>query len=306
MATIYRKQIIEGISVPGIIHNSNYYFVDMAVYEDGTVDCWHKSDLTQFRNDIDKGWVIPQVPIGAELSVYGLGDFTVRDAKWLHDKNGFYQYIENIVRKLNPEMENLYHETPRIAEKWKKVHVSWSETPKACKRKGDFGYDLLDGMSEYVFYQNDDKLQITFLTAYEDKTLRIDAKGDIYYSLDEILKMFDTEDLRVSLKNEEWVHIDGLGEVLLAPDEYSNTKLKEKKKEVAEMVAEMANEPTAHDKCIEAYHNYLVEPSDYTREKLREAYEAVPEHQRMFLGDMDGKDSDFVRILYYPNNKREV
>lgn len=306
MAWIYRKQLVEGVSVPGIIRNGNYFLTQLAVYEDGTVGCWHKSDLNQFRRDLDKGWVVPRVPIGEHLSVHGLGNFPICDAKWLWDKPGFYQYIENIVRRLNPEMENLYHEQPRVTQKWEEARVSWSAFPTDCKRKGKLGYDLFDGTSEYIFYQNEGKLQLTFLTAYEDKTLRIDAQGDIFYSLEEILEMFDKKELRVSPEKEEWVRIEGLGEVLLATSTYSSIKVKDKKKEIEEMVARMAKEPTAHDKCIEAYHEYLVEPCDFTRERLREAYEAVPEHQRMYLGDMDNKDSDFVRILYYPDEKREV
>lgn len=41
-------------------------------------------------------------------------------------------------------------------------------------------------------------------------------------------------------------------------------------------------------------------------EELRKTYEAVPESQRMYLGDMDTKDWDFIRILYRPDQKREV
>ena len=39
---------------------------------------------------------------------------------------------------------------------------------------------------------------------------------------------------------------------------------------------------------------------------LPEIPEAVPESERMYLGDMDSKDSDYRRILYYPDKKREV
>ncbi len=51
--------------------------------------------------------------------------------------------------------------------------------------------------------------------------------------------------------------------------------------------------------------SYLVEPTDFYKEELRKAYEAVPEHERCYLGDMDTRDSDFRRILY-TNDKREV
>ncbi len=46
--------------------------------------------------------------------------------------------------------------------------------------------------------------------------------------------------------------------------------------------------------------------AEATRERLRAAYEAVPEHQRLFLGDMDTKDGDYKRILYHPERKRQV
>lgn len=36
--------------------------------------------------------------------------------------------------------------------------------------------------------------------------------------------------------------------------------------------------------CREAYVQYLIEPSEFNRNRLREKYELVPEHQRMYLG----------------------
>ncbi len=40
--------------------------------------------------------------------------------------------------------------------------------------------------------------------------------------------------------------------------------------------------------------------------KLKEKYKAVPKHERMYLGVMDEKDSDYRRIIYRPKIKREV
>ena len=68
----------------------------------------------------------------------------------------------------------------------------------------------------------------------------------------------------------------------------------------------LLGEEDSIDICRRAYHYYLEEPSEWAREKLRKAYEAVPEHQRMYLGDMDSRDSDYLRILYHPEQKREV
>lgn len=149
-------------------------------------------------------------------------------------------------------------------------------------------------------------LSLTLLTAYEDKTLRIEAKGDIYYSLDEIFEMFDNNELVVSIDDKQWVKIEGIGEVLFGASEWGENSLDEMKSIIREMVLDVAGEETAHDKCVRAYHEYLEYPSDFNREVLRKAYEAVPESERMYLGDMDSKDSDYRRILYYPDKKREV
>ena len=69
MERVYYKQLIEGASIPAIIHNSSYFLIQMAVYENGTVSCWHKSDLQQFWGDLETGWVVPSVPADADLSI---------------------------------------------------------------------------------------------------------------------------------------------------------------------------------------------------------------------------------------------
>ena len=178
--------------------------------------------------------------------------------------------------------------------------------PTECKMKDKFGYSLYDGKSHFIFYKDENGLELTLLTAYEDKTLRIEAKGDIYYSLDEIFEMFDNNELVVSIDDKQWVKIEGIGEVLFGASEWGENSLDEMKSIIREMVLDVAGEETAHDKCVRAYHEYLEYPSDFNREVLRKAYEAVPESERMYLGDMDSKDSDYRRILYYPDKKREV
>ena len=110
----------------------------------------------------------------------------------------------------------------------------------------------------------------------------------------------------VSIDDKQWVKIEGIGEVLFGASELGENSLDEMKSIIREMVLDVAGEETAHDKCVRAYHEYLEYPSDFNREVLRKAYEAVPESERMYLGDMDSKDSDYRRILYYPDKKREV
>src|SRR5687768_11831498 len=70
-------------------------------------------------------------------------------------------------------------------------------------------------------------------------------------------------------------------------------------KEVADELERLNNRPTSVDKCHDAYQLFQEDPPEETREKLREAYEAVPEHNRRFvLGDMDVKDIPIRMIIY--------
>lgn len=64
MAWVYRKQMVEGETAYGIIHSGSYFFAELAVYEDGVISCWNKNDLNQFLNSLERGWVVPQIPMG--------------------------------------------------------------------------------------------------------------------------------------------------------------------------------------------------------------------------------------------------
>lgn len=306
MITVYRKQNIEGVTVPAIIHNSSYFLIQMGVYEDGTVSCWDKCDLDDFIGYLERGRVVTRVPDGKELSVNGLGGYKIISANWQYDIGGFDSHIKDVVRSINPEMANIYHTTQREKDKWKKARVGFIPQAFPFKLKGQFGYDMIVGKSSYIFYRDGTgQLYITVITVFADKTVQLDITKDRSYSLEEIGDLLDSGTLAVAPKGEENVIIEGIGELVLSKGSYC-CKLSEKKKELNELALEMAGEKDAIDRCRRAHYLYLCDPTDWTRENLRKAYEAVPEHQRMFLGDMDTRDSDFRRILYYPDEKREV
>ncbi len=306
MGNIYRKQRIEGVTIPAVIHNSSYFLIQLGVYEDGTVSCWEKTDLGDFISILKKGWVTPQVPDGKELSINGLGAFRVESAKWQFDITGFNRHIEETVRSINPEMRNIYVTSQRERDKWDKARVRFSASPVPFKLKPGLGYTMLDGKSGYIFYRNKDGgLYITELTVYADKTARLGMIGDKAYTAEEIGLLFDSGVLLTAPAGKEEVTVEGLGKIVLA-DIGSRVEAKEKKKEINELALGLAGEADAIERCRKAHYLYLSSPSDQTREYLRKAYDAVPEHNRIFLGDMDTRDSDFRRILFCPDEKREV
>lgn len=305
MVRMYRKQKVEGVTVPGIIHNSSYFLVNLGIYEDGTVSCWDKCDLDRFCEKLKKGWVVSAVPDGKSLSVNSLGNFKVERGQWNYGIDGFDRYVKDVVKSINPEMANIYVTTDREAEKWKKARVGFSASPVPFKLKPGLGYSMLDGKSNFIFYREiGGKLNLTPLTVYSDKTVRIDASGDYFYSLEEIEELFRNKSLLTSVKGSEEVFIEGLGTVILSSE--GTVKTSEKIKEIKDTAADLAGDKDSIERCREAYFYYLTSPTEWARENLRKLYEQVPEHKRCFLGDMDTKDSDYIRILYHPEDKREV
>ena len=304
MRSVYRRQRVEGLLTPAVIHNGNYFLDNMAVYEDGVINCWHRSDLWQFREDLSRGWVVPGVPKGAVLSVFQLGSFPVLETRWLYGPEEYYRYIQSLVRKLNPEMTNLYRTTRRETDLWESRRVCRVAKPTAFHLTRELGYSTADGRDKFLFRRTEAGVELTTLFLYEDQTLRL-GEEELLRTPAEIDDMLVSGELATAPRPEEWVAIPGLGQVQLGASEYT-VEREEKRKEIAEALRELSGEPTARDRCVAAYHAYLEEPTDWARERLRKAYEAVPAHERIYLGDMDTRDSDYIRLLHFPDEKREV
>lgn len=306
MGKVYRKQRIEGVTVPAIIHNGSYFWEAMAVYEDGTISCWEKVDLCGVPRKLERGWLSVSVPAEKCLSVFHCCSLEMSNAKWNFDNESYYKFIEDTVRLMNPEMENIYKTTPREEAFWKERRICFSGSPTFCKADGKrFGYELLDGEDSHIFLRRDGKTFLTLLCAYSDGTFSIDGLNAAL-TLEEIEVMFSDNTISAAPRDGERVYFGANGEFGEA-DCKATSKVKKKAKldEIRNNSLKAQGKPDAHEACMKAYYAYLVEPTEFYKDRLRKAYEAVPEHERCYLGDMDTRDSDFRRILY-SNRKREV
>lgn len=305
---VYRKEKIEGRSFFGIIKNGYYFLSNLAIYEDGIVSAWNKFDIYQFEKALERKWVVSFIEDNEELGIHGIGDFKILESQWFH-KDDYYEYVKSILKDMNPEMQNIYQTAQREIEKWEKLKVSFMANPIDFKMKGKFGYDLSNGKSYFIFrkspnYSSSKEVFLICYTIYDDETISFNNDDNIY-NFDDIKKMFNKNELLLYPKEDDTIIIKNLAKLKLkSVIKYTNKK--EKLKEIVQNIKEISGKENAFDYAIRCYHNYLVYPSDYNRELLKEAYEKVPEHERMFLGDMDDKDSDFIRIIYTPNIKREV
>lgn len=192
MGKVYRKQNIEGVTVPAVIHNGQYFWLSMAVYEDGTVSSWLKVDLSEVPYQLSRGWLTPFVPEGKGLSVYGLCWLEIIKADWKFNKDSYYEFIRETVRSLNPEMENIYKTTEREKAKWKEYHVSFVAGPTPCKIGSRFGYQLIDGNSTNILLHKDGRTLLTQVNIFSDATFSIDGFDERFFSLKKSIKCLKT------------------------------------------------------------------------------------------------------------------
>lgn len=86
---------------------------------------------------------------------------------------------------------------------------------------------------------------------------------------------------------------------LTATNFRGSVKSEELIKEVADTINELNGKPSTSDLCREAYEKYQKEPTEVNKSNLQALYEAVPEHNRIFiLGDQGHKDNAIRSILY--------
>lgn len=303
MEQIYYSRRIKGVSIPCIIHNGNYFHAKLSVYEDGVVDCWHAVDLKGFRKEIDKGWVVSQVPCNQQFSIHGIGLFEIQESSWMYDNDRFYERVVDIVKQMNPDLKNL-HEIQK-GERIDEMFTFTAAPGTPYREEGKFLIKTINGSQQATLYRKDDRLCITELTVYQDRHFRIGMEDDRLFSLEEITDMIQADVLYSYPVGGEWLYLPDLGNVKVCLLTDPITK-EERIKEIEQWCVRTAGEDDAAQRCIKAYHDYLEWPTEQKRERLKELYLAVPEHERMYLGDMDGKDGDYIRIIYHPERKREV
>lgn len=307
MQKIRRKKVIEGTTVPGIIHNGDqYFYINVDVYEDGTVNCWELVDLAGLKEKIDIGWLTPIAPRGRTLSIHGLGAYKIDSANWLHDKDTYYRYVVKNVKKLNPEFENMFKITTAQKELNEARKVVYSPTAVDFYVVREMFYETVEGKGFFIFMKENERNYLVNMVVYENGLVGIyNMDFEKYYQMDEIAELFKNGILFTAFSHPLEVTIAELGEVCFSEVLYA-ADIEEKQKELSDMFSKLKGEKTTLEICREAYYHYLANPSDFTRANLKEKYELVPEHERMFLGDMDSKDWDYQRIIYSPNEKREV
>lgn len=294
---VYRKQIIEGFSIPALIHNGSYFFTDLDVYEDGRVNCWNFEDFEHFKQDVRRGWVALSIPDNERISIYGLGEWSVNSASWTFDSESFIEYVSSLIKELNPHMENIFKYRQKVIK-----GVRIAETGTGIIYKPDNSKDIfpkkIEGNSTNVFYKSGDEYYLVKATVFADLRIglsRIEKPLDLTFA--ELQELVDKKVVLTELPPQARVCIYGLGSFDIGECGYV-IAIDQILLEIQDQLRELRGEPNSKHVCIEAYKAYLENPTSQNREYLKVSYEDVPKHERMYLGDMDTKDVPIRMIIY--------
>lgn len=300
---IIRTQLIEGVATPAIIHNGSYFFVNLAVYADGLVNCWEMVDFPLFEKKLASGWVTTTIPDGATISIHDFAAWKIEDGSWELTQATLFDRVKALVRELNPRMENLFdcHGTTVDVI----GNVRYSRHGLARERPVRFAKPELgrfsqrtEGEHASILVRVDATHYLADLRVFADGTIEL-GRLPVPETLDIAAFTAAAREGRVltSVPKGTRVVIHGLGAFTVGIEYYA-TELDELVRSVPDLVDRANSRPDSVQRCRDAFRAYQDDPTDARREALRVAYEAVPVHHQIYVGDMDTKDMEVRRVLY--------
>lgn len=286
-----------------------YHFTDLQVYSDGLISCWEMVDLSMFKDKLNKGWVVTSIPNGETISIFSLGNWNIDKAEWHHTKESLYDYVYSLVKKLNPTLENLHNYNGNNSKMVGKVNVAKhfipTPNPYHFDEPSSFFPKRINGEKFNFFYRNEnDKTYLAELSIYKSGNIEITnlPKKKIYKfeNLDDLIK---DGTLTTDLKIGETVTILNLGSFNITSG--CGVDIKSKLNELTDKFNELNGRENSIAKCARIFDEYRQTPTKKLRDELKESYEAVSEHQRIFVGTMDTKDYEVRQIIYGDTVKKE-
>jgi hypothetical protein len=286
-----------GFAIPAFIHNWQYHYSPLKVYGDGLVDCWSSVDLNILKRKLDQGWVASAAPTGAHISIHNLGGATVKNCKWECRPADLLKQVEESVSHLNPGRLGLIdlngEEDVAVHGKLRRRKLSITDgKPFRINPEGE----EIPGESIPVFLHSDSEFYLTSWFIYKDGSSRIGISSSIS-SLQEMATRMVDGDLCASVPDGARINIEGLG-WFEAQDSNWHVKPKERVREAYDVRSILNGEPGAIQACRVSFQEYEGQSNSTNRDRLRSAYEAVPEHLRIYCGDMDSKDRPIRKVLY--------
>jgi len=298
-ANVIRKRIVRGRHIPAVIRNGGYYFTHLSVYEDGLIDCWGATDLELFREKLETQWVVTSVPDGKAISFHGLTNLDVEAGSWVHDKKSFLQYVEAIVKEMNPEMQNIYRHFERKINGVVYEEMSNGRVVREDRRfERDPFPPLTDGEAINLFYKSGTSAFLVSLALFPDGGVEMTGLEDqSLFDFERLQQLAEEGILFSEIVPGTQVEILGFGNFTVRSSRYA-VSIENKIKEAKDLLEQLNGRPTSLDVCRRLYNDYMKDSTTALKEQLKDAYERIPDHQRCYVGDMDTRDIPVRMIIY--------
>jgi len=309
LTTITRTEVLEGFSIPGIIHNFQYHFIDLQVYSDGLISCWEMVDLNMFKDKLNKGWVVTSIPEGEGISIFNLGHWYIEQGEWQHTKESLYGYVYSLIKQLNPSLENLYDYKGNNSKMVGKANVAkhFLPNPKPYYYNDPQAFfpKKINGEKFHIFFRNDDsKTYLAELSIYGSGYIEItNLPKKKVFKFDELEGLASAGKLTTNVKIGEIVTILRLGSFKIKSG--SGVEMKFKLNEFKDKLNELNGRENSIAKCARIFEKYKQNPTTKLRDELKLAYEDIPEHRRIFVGTMDTQDYEVRQVIYGDIIKKE-
>ncbi|GIZ14393.1 DUF7638 domain-containing protein [Capnocytophaga catalasegens] len=295
---VYKTQEIQGVSIPAIIQNGGYHFVDLDIYENGRVYCWNFHDFEIFKDEIKQEWVVLNIPDRENISIFNLGSWKIKNSNWIFNKKSFIDYVESLIREMNPQWKNIY---TYVERKIGEVTIGENGEGTIYKEKypdNPFDTKKIDGKKINLFYKENGTYHLVKVLAFADRTLQITRlETPFEVNFEEFKKLVAEKKIITNPPKNTIINIYGLGSFTIDDKSWSND-IEDILGELEETFRKLNNEPTYFDLCKKAFEEFKNNPTLENKNLLQEAYERVPEHQQMYLGDMDTRDIEIRMIIY--------
>jgi len=298
---ITRTKTIDGLVTPVFIHNDTYFFTNLQVYADGLVNCWEMVDRALFEERLRTGWVTATVPDGCEISVHELGAWTIANGRWALDETKLLDRVNDLIRELNPRMENLHDCHGRTTEKIGNVNVSILGTPREqpVRRSGPGpAAKRIKGDNISVFVRDGNALYLADVRVFADGVIELGRlPTPETLDLSQLTQAIEQGRIVSSAPRDTRIEIHDLGSFTAAEQHWSVDSA-DLLRSIPDLIDAANGRPDSVARCRAAYEAYLADPTETLREALHSTYEAVPSHRRRYVGDMDTKDIAVRMILY--------
>jgi hypothetical protein len=295
------------------VKNGDHFLAHVDVFADGAIDAWGLVDRALFARKLTGDHAPPvatTAEAGERVSIHDLGKADVAKATWLTTPGDVERAVDMIVRVLarpGTKLVDLDGDDTEVGEDdVRRTKLGFSDAHPY--RRGGNGA-LLRGAEMPVFVRTGKrKAELAWWVVYEDGQSHLAPYGSVV-PFDAISKRAYAGEVTTRLAGGDTLVLPGLGSLRLSRATWYVDRL-ERIREAADELEGARGKPTAVRRCADAFGEYgrisgalgkratvkQRRELDSARERLREAYEAVPEHNRKYVS-LEG----WIRQILYPD-----